>query len=68
LPVHLDTVFNKKYGKPTVLADSSTLFTLTGAMKVRLSANGRSIDLNASGPARYLYASDGSTWSFSSRA
>jgi hypothetical protein len=66
-PIHLDTVVNREYGKQTTLADGSTLFTLTGAMRVRLSANGTSIDLNVSGPGRYLYAPDGNTWSFSMR-
>jgi hypothetical protein len=66
-PVHLDTIVNKEYGKQTVLADGSTLFTITGSMVVRVSANGKSFDLNVSGPGTYLIASDGSTWSFSQR-
>jgi hypothetical protein len=62
--VHFDTLVNKESGKLATLVDGSTRFTFTGSMKVRLSANGKSVDLNVSGPGRILYAPDGSTWSW----
>ena len=65
--VHLDTLVDKVYGRQTTLADGSTIFTLTGSMTVRVSANGKAFDLNVSGPGRSRTAPDGSTWYFSSR-
>jgi hypothetical protein len=63
-PVHLDTVVNKEYASQTTLADGSTVLKYTGVMKVRVSANGTSLDLNASGPGEMIFAPDGTTWSF----
>ena len=65
--VHLDTLVDKVYGRQTTLADGSTIFTLTGSMTVRVSANGKAFDLNVAGPGRNLYAPDFGTWSFAIR-
>jgi hypothetical protein len=61
-PTHFDVVANKEYGKITTLPDETTIIKVTGTLKLRATnvSTGKTVLLNASGPATITIYPDGS--------
>ncbi len=58
--IHGETLVDNSYASFVVGADGTAVFKVTGTLKSRLSANGKSIDINVSGPFTETFYPDGS--------
>ena len=57
--IHGETLVDKSYASDVVARDGTETFRVAGSFKARLSANGKSIDVNASGPMTVMFYPDG---------
>ena len=57
--IHGETLVDKSYASDVVARDGTETFRVAGSFKARLSANGKSIDVNASGPMTEMFYPDG---------
>ncbi len=68
-PIHIDTLVDKEYAKVSQGADGSTIYKITGSLfdSVTNEATGKTITLNASGPANLTVSPDGTIGTFDAR-
>jgi hypothetical protein len=65
-PIHVDFPIDKEYATVSILADGSTVLTVTGSMVAALTneVSGKTVQVNSSGPGTVTISADGLTLNY----